>query len=123
MATFASGPLLYGKLAHRLVEELYAGGAFERGEAAFLEEVEARFESMLPREGATLLLPGASITRLQVTRQVRVAMRALHRYLARAGFRIASVEEIVTTEAAIGPLEGRLDLRLVDAEGGAPFSI
>ena len=117
VATFASGSLLYGKLAHRLVEELYAAGAFEREEAAFLEQVEARFEALLPLEGATLLLPGASITRLQVTRQVRFAMRALHRYLTRAGFRIASVEEIVTADAAIGVLEGRLDLRLVDAHG------
>ncbi len=119
VATFASGSLLYGKLAHRLVEELYADGAFELEEVAFLEQVEARFESLLPREGATLLLPGASIERLRLTRQVRAAMRALHRYLARAGFRIASVEEVVTAEAAIGALEGRLDLRLVDAQGGS----
>jgi RecB family exonuclease len=117
VTTFASGPLLYGKLAHRLVEELHAGGAFEREEAAFLLEVEACFESLLPREGATLLLPGASIARLELTRHVRFAMRALHRYLARTGFRVASVEQIVTADAAIGALEGRLDLRLVDARG------
>ena len=119
VATFAGSSLLYGTLAHRLVEDLYAGGAFEREEAAFLQEVETRFEALLPLEGATLLLPGASITRLQVTRQIRTAMRALHRYLVRAGFRIASVEEVVTTDAAIGALEGRLDLRLVDAQGNS----
>jgi hypothetical protein len=117
VATFASGSLLYGKLAHRVVDELHAGGAFELGETDFLRQVELRFETLLPREGATLLLPGASITRLQITRQVLAAMRALHRYLVRTGFRIASVEETVTTDAAIGPLEGRLDLRLVDDRG------
>jgi RecB family exonuclease len=114
----ASGPLLNGSLAHRLVEELHAEGAFEREEAAFLARAAARFEELLRTEGATLLLPGASIERLQITRQVHQAMRALYRYLAARGYRIASVEEEITVDSAVGLLRGRLDLRLTDASGG-----
>lgn len=117
MAEVASGPLLSGSLGHRLVEELHAEGAFELAEDAFCERAQILFEALLRTEGATLLLPGASIERLQLTRQILRAMRNLYRYLQVASFRIASVEEIIETRSAIGVLRGRLDLRLVDREG------
>lgn len=113
----ASGPHLNGHLGHRLVEELHAEGAFDLPEASFLERATSRFDALLATEGATLLLSGASIERLQLARQLRVAMRSLHRYLARSGYRIAGVEEPATTISTIGPLHGRLDLRLEDADG------
>lgn len=113
----ASGPLLNGSLTHRLVEELFAEGAFDHDEATFLERASVRFEELLRTEGATLLLPGASIEGLQVRRQVQQAMRALYRYLVEAGWRIASVEEPIALDSTVGALRGRLDLRLVDEEG------
>jgi hypothetical protein len=44
-------------------------------------------------------------------------MRELHRYLARTERRIVSVEEVVTTDSAVGSLHGRLDVRLADRNG------
>ncbi|MBX3191750.1 MAG: PD-(D/E)XK nuclease family protein [Labilithrix sp.] len=117
ISAVATGPRLNGNLGHRLVEELHAEGAFGLAEEAFLLRVTERFEALLRTEGATLLLPGASIERLQLTRQMRGAMRSLHRYLARTGYEIASVEEIVTTDSEVGPLQGRLDLRLLHRDG------
>ncbi|MBX3259466.1 MAG: PD-(D/E)XK nuclease family protein [Labilithrix sp.] len=117
MSKVATGALLNGGLSHRLVEELHGEDAFALAEDAFLARATAVFERLLRTEGATLLLPGASIERLQLTRQVRQGIRALYRYLAEGGFRIAGVEEIVTTDSVVGPLHGRLDLRLVDRDG------
>ena len=117
ISRIATGALLSGGLSHRLVEELHAAGAFEQREEVFLARSSALCEALLQTEGATLLLPGASIERLQLARQVRQAMRALYRYLEKEGFRIAGVEEIVTTSSVVGDLHGRLDLRLVDGEG------
>jgi ATP-dependent helicase/nuclease subunit B len=113
----AEGALLNGTVGHRLVEELHADGAFDLPEAEFLGRVDSVFERLLRTEASTLLLPGASIERLQLQRQLYHAMRELHRYLARTERRIASVEEIVTTGSAAGALQGRLDLRLEDSRG------
>lgn len=117
VSRIAEGPLLRGALGHRLVEVLHAEGAFDLDEATFVTRTADRLEALLRIEAATLLLPGASVERLQVTHQMRHAMRELYRYLERAGFRIAGVEEVVTTTSVLGPLHGRVDLRLVDREG------
>jgi ATP-dependent helicase/nuclease subunit B len=117
MSSVATGPMLNGNLGHRLVEELHSSGAFELSENVFLSRAAECFELLLRTEGATLLVPGASVERLQVTRQILRAARDLYRYLAQRGYRIVAVEEVVTTTSAVGPLHGRLDLRLVGADG------
>ena len=117
MSSVATGPVLNGNLGHRLVEELHSAGAFELSENVFLSRAADSFELLLRTEGATLLVPGASVERLQVTRQILRAARDLYRYLAQRGYRIVAVEEVVTTTSAVGPLHGRLDLRLVGADG------
>jgi hypothetical protein len=117
LSKVADGALLNGILGHRLVEELHADGGFDLAEDAFVEHASERFDELLRVEGATLLLPGASIERLQLQRQIRRAMRELHRYLARTERRIVSVEEVVTTDSAVGSLHGRLDVRLADRNG------
>jgi ATP-dependent helicase/nuclease subunit B len=119
IAKVASGPLLAGNLTHRLVEELHEERAFDKDEDALVAAAEARFTTLLEEEGATLLLPGASVERVQLVAQVKNAMRALHRYLATSGFTIAAVEERLATESALGTLTGRLDVRLVDEQGKA----
>jgi hypothetical protein len=119
MSRVAAGAHLNGNLGHRLVEELHAEGAFELPEDDFRARAAERVEALLRTEGATLLVPGASVERLQVTRQLLRAARDLHRYLVQRGYRIAAVEEVVTTDSAVGPLQGRLDLRLV-GDDGAP---
>ncbi|HSY24932.1 MAG TPA: PD-(D/E)XK nuclease family protein [Polyangiaceae bacterium] len=117
MSSVATGPILNGNLGHRLIEELHTAGAFELSESGFLARAADCLEHLLRTEGATLLVPGASVERLQVTRQLLRAARDLYRYLEQRGYRIAAVEEVVTTTSAVGPLHGRLDLRLVGADG------
>jgi ATP-dependent helicase/nuclease subunit B len=117
IAKVADGPLLNGNLSHRLVEELFRESAFDSGEAAFAARAGVVLETLIHAEGATLLLPGSAFERAQLVRQILRAMRALHRYLKAAGFRIAAVEEPIETESAIGTLHGRIDVRLVDQQG------
>jgi hypothetical protein len=111
------GPLLNGKLSHRLVEELFHAGAFELDEPAFLEQVGTTLEKLIHTEAATLLVAGAAFERTQLSRQIRDAIRGLHRYLRAAEFRIAAVEESIPVEPTIGTPHGRLDIRLIDKNG------
>ena len=117
LARVANGPLLNGSLGHRLVELLFGEGAFELEETAFDARAEAVLEALLATEGATLLLGGAGFERMQLVPQLVRAMRALRQYLARTGWRIAAVEEAVTTTSTLGILKGRLDVRLVNDAG------
>lgn len=116
MTAVARHALLNGGIAHRLVELLYGEDAFARDEDSFLARAAARFDELLRTEGTSLLLPGASIERAQLRRQLLHAVRALHRYLVDSGWRIAAVEEEIEVASSVGPLHGRLDLRLIDAE-------
>src|SRR5690606_35211673 len=54
----ASGPLLYGKLGHRLLEELHHGRAFDGAPEAVRQSAEETFDRLLELEGATLLMAG-----------------------------------------------------------------
>jgi RecB family exonuclease len=117
IAKVAEGALLNGNLSHRLVENLFWENAFDLEEDAFSARADAVLEALLHTEAATLLLPGSAFERAQLVLQIRDAMRALHGYLRGAGFRIASVEEPVQAQSALGTLRGRLDLRLMDASG------
>jgi len=113
----AEGPLLNGNLSHRLVEELFREGAFDQSENDFNARARSAAEALIRTEAATLLLPGAIFERAQLEKQVAFAMRELYRYLAKAGFRIKSVEEPVVLNATVGSPHGRLDLLLVDDAG------
>lgn len=117
LAKVADGPLLNGSLGHRLVEELHEENAFELEGDELDARAKAVLEALLETEGATLLLPGAAFERSQLVPQLVGAMRELRRYLASTGWKIAAVEEAVTTSSTVGTLRGRLDVRLVNAEG------
>jgi ActR/RegA family two-component response regulator len=117
VAKVADGPLLNGNLSHRLVEDLFNAGTFDLDEVPFLERVDASLERLIQTEGATLLLEGAAFERTQLSTQIRRAMRELHRYLRKAGFRIAAVEEPIAMHSVVGSPHGRLDVRLTDESG------
>jgi RecB family exonuclease len=117
IAKMSRGPHLNGNLSHRLVEELFLAGAFDLEEEAYVAQSERSLNHLLVTEGATLLLPGAANERVQLTRQILGAMRGLYRYLRKAKFRIAAVEESVESDSPIGTLHGRLDVRLIDDAG------
>jgi RecB family exonuclease len=117
IAKVASGPLLNGNLSHRLVEELHKENAFELDVDRFVDRASELLDRLFETEGATLLLRGASNERVQLKQQIVRAMRELHRYLSDAGFRIVAVEEQVRTTSTSATIEGRLDIRLADADG------
>jgi ATP-dependent helicase/nuclease subunit B len=117
IAKIPEGPLLNGGLGHRLVEALFRDGAFAGKEPAFLARAEALLSELVRTEAATLLLPGAASERAQLEAQLHRGVRALYRYLAESGFRIAAVEEAVEIDSVIGKVSARLDLRLSDGQG------
>ncbi|MDB4944553.1 MAG: hypothetical protein JWP97_4087 [Labilithrix sp.] len=118
LARVSSGPHLNGSLGHRLVEELHRERAFEElDEPTFEVRARERLVTLLETEGATLLLAGASFERAQLVPQLVKAMVELRAYLVGSGWRIAAVEQPITTTSSIGVLHGRLDVRLVNDLG------
>lgn len=117
MSKIATGGLLNGGLAHRLVEVLHHDRAFELDERGFVSRAQVQLEELIRREGATLLVGGNSNEKLQLTRQIIVGVRALHRYILANNLRIVAVEEEISAPSALGPLHGRIDLRLADHDG------
>lgn len=117
VAKIAADSLLCGNLGHRLVEELFAEGAFDLDERPFWARALVLLDNLIRTEAATLLLPGMAFERAQLLPQLLRAARDLHRYLGRSGFRVKAVEEEVEVTSAIGKLRGRIDVRLTDHEG------
>ena len=113
----AKGALLRGGITHRLVEELHAGGAFALDEHAFLHQLDVLLLPLVAREAATLLLDGAAFERTQALDQIRRGVRSLHRWLVAKKLRIAAVEEDIEIDSSLGPLFGRIDLRLENERG------
>ena len=113
----AKGALLRGGIAHRLVEELHARGAFPLEEIAFLRELDVVLDALVRREAATLLVEGAAFERTHVLDQIRRGVRSLYRWMRAKKLRIAAVEEEIEIASALGPLFGRIDLRLESDRG------
>ena len=110
--------LLYGKLGHRLVEELHADGDLGRPLVVLARRAEERLDALLPLEGAPLLRPGMSFELLQLRRQLVGAVVGLAALVARGRFSIVAVEEAVECAWRGGTLAGFMDLLLRDASGG-----
>lgn len=119
IAKVASGPLLYGNLGHRLVEELFVEGAFDADESAFRAHVESILDVLVQTEAGTLLLDGAAFELTQLRTQLLRAARELHRYLKQANLRVAAVEEPIPLHSIVGSPNGRLDVRL-ETDDGSP---
>lgn len=119
VAKIAADELLCGNLGHRLVEELFADGAFDREDSAFALRAEVILGELIRLEGATLLLEGMGFERTQLAAQLVRAVRELRRYLCSADLRIVAVEEEMRTDSPAGTLRGRIDVRLADAKGRA----
>lgn len=117
VAKLASDSLLCGNLGHRLVEELFDAGAFDRDEHAYATEAATILTRLVRSEAATLLMPGMAFERAQLVPQLLRAVRELRRYLERTGFRIQAVEEETEVASPAGRLRGRVDIRLADGDG------
>lgn len=109
-----SGPLLNGRLGHRLIEELYLAGAFRAGGDV---DVASVLERLIDEEAAVLRRPGMTFELAQLRRQLIDAVQRLAEILQESGLSIAEVESKTSVEWAGRTLEGRLDLLLCDASG------
>jgi ATP-dependent helicase/nuclease subunit B len=110
----ASGPLLNGRLGHRLIEELHAAGLFRDGDP---DAVTAVFDRLIDEDGAVLRRPGMTFELSQLRRQLVDGVQRLARILDDSALSIAEVEATTSVEWGERKLEGRLDLVLNDAAG------
>ena len=111
-----SGPLLNGRLGHRLVEELHNAGVLtSRVQAA--RAVEALLERLLLEEAAVLLRPGMTFELTQLRRQLVAAVERLAALLEESGLSVTGVEVESSVEWEGRKLDGRVDLLLEDREG------
>lgn len=91
--------LLYGNLAHNLVERYYRQpGALQNNEDELLAWFGPAFEAIVATEGAVLLMPGRRENLEDLRRRLRLAMVRLRQHLSDAG--------AVTVEPELA-LEGR----------------
>jgi hypothetical protein len=110
------GPLLNGRLGHRLIEELHllgAAGDPEKAEAV----VGPVLERLLLEEAAVLLRPGMTFELSQLRLQLTVAVARLAELLAENGLSVIGVETQASADWGGRKLEGRLDLLLADRQG------
>lgn len=110
------GPLLYGKLGHRLVEELHACGALATPERT-AERSSALFDRLIEEEAGVLLCSGQRSELVQLKAQLCNTAEALSRWLAGALLEIVGVEEPLEATWQGRTLSGRADLLAVDANG------
>jgi RecB family exonuclease len=113
----SDGALLYGNLAHRLVERFYRDpAALTMSEASFNQWLDAALPTVLAEEGAVLLMPGrrADLERFQA--RVRDALAELRVQLARAGVVQAIPEMSLSGSYAGGEIRGLADLVVVKPE-------
>lgn len=109
--------VLAGTLGHRIVEELHAEGAFAADPMDLARRVGELFDELLPSDAAPLLLPGASIERQQVRRQLVETIVALSQALAKRDLTIAGVEVPTEVPWRGRVLTGRIDLLATRSEG------
>ena len=115
MTTLPEDALLYGKLGHRLAEELHGRRALDH--PARLEEVlEPLLDDLLDSEGGPLALPGLSAERVQVRRKLIRAMRALCDFLVENEMNVVEVEHGMEADWDGRRLKGRLDLLVTRAD-------
>ena len=107
----SDGPLLYGKLAHRLVEDAYGrAGALTMTDAAFGQWLDAALARVVSEEGAVLLMPGRRADLERFRARIRRAFEELRAQLRRAGVVQAVPEMALEGSYAGGPIRGLADL-------------
>lgn len=113
LAAIPSGHLLYGKLAHRVVEELHRLDVLTRPQSidSLFDEV---FDRLVRQEAAVLTRPGMTFELAQLRHQLRRSVGQLASLLANVRLRVLGVETRVRCEWRGGNLEGDIDLLLAD---------
>lgn len=116
IASISDGPVLFGTLGHRLVEELHGAGVLAQG-IELERHFDEHLERLLREEAAVLLRPGMTFELAQLRRQYLVAVQQLVALLAASGLTVADVESEIDVSWRRGQLKGRLDLLLSDRKG------
>jgi len=112
--SIASGPLLNGRLGHRLIEVLHLAGAFT-SQSSRSEIISEALERLIDEEAAVLRRPGMTFELSQLRQQLIAGIERLADLLHASGLSIAEVESKATADWGGRTLEGRLDLLLSDA--------
>jgi ATP-dependent helicase/nuclease subunit B len=116
LASIPRGPLLSGKIGHRLVEELHHAGAFA-GPGMAKHEVLAVIDRILREEAAVLLGPGKTFERSQHREELATSAARLAEVLVASKLTVVGVEVEVEAPWRAGALIGRLDVLLKDEKG------
>ena len=111
------GPLLAGKLGHRLIEELHLSGRLRGSLDNVRRAAEETLDKLFEREGTPLLAAGASDARHQLRLELVNAAVALSGLLDEAKLELVGVEVPVEAELGGRPLRGRIDVLLRAANG------
>ena len=118
-AEVSDGPLLYGTLGHRLIEEFFR--AHDDWRSVPIRDarawVRAKYPGLVEREGAVLLEPGRGIERESVGDTLERAVVRLLAHLRAAGIKHVEPEVCRRAPFAEGCLTGVIDLLLTDANG------
>jgi len=112
-----SGPLLAGKLGHRLLEELHLAGALGGEPEQVRQAAERALDELLEREASVLLVAGASDERSQLCCELIEAAVALSALLRDAELELVGVEVPVAAALAGRPLRGSIDVLLRSRSG------
>ena len=112
--------LLYGNLAHRLVENYlkdFIGRTLPDPDTAAMT-IGKRFDESVGAEAAPLIKPGMDRERIYVRQTLVDATRSLITLLGQGGYQIDSVENKHSDSFFLGPLGGRTDLIVRRARDG-----
>ncbi|HKO91905.1 MAG TPA: PD-(D/E)XK nuclease family protein, partial [Polyangiaceae bacterium] len=112
-----AGPLLAGKLGHRLLEELRLADALTGEREQVRQAAERALDLLLEREASILLVAGASDERSQLCSELIEAAVALSGLLREAELELVGVEVPVAGELAGRPLQGSIDVLLRTRSG------
>lgn len=119
VADVSDGPLLYGNLGHRLIEEFFRTRDDWQSipDDNVVDWVRATFPGLVEREGAVLLEPGRGVDRQRIGTTLE---RALVRLLSH--IRAAGIEQVAPEASGEVPFAGRhlvgvIDLLLTDRNG------
>lgn len=110
----SDGPLLLGKLGHRLVETLFGAGELESAGEERVAEVAA---ALVELEGAVLTRPGRGADRRAALATMTSLVGALRAWAAREGLAFVACESKTALALHDLRLEGRMDLLLARGDG------
>ncbi len=114
--SIAGGPMLAGRLGHRLVEELHRAGLLTNAHALG-DTLASSLDRLLREEAAVLLLPGMTFELAQLRQQLGRAVTTLAELLTESKLTVVDVKVAVEAPWRAGLLGGRLDLLLRDEAG------